>query len=143
MEEIPLELILTWDQTSIKFVICLMEKWGSPSNQQIGAKWLMEIAEYLSDNPQFIMNGFMHSGITGAIDGVEDKTESDNQLNNSDDSRICHPTKLEDAKCASALQKTGRQSGTLVGFMCTLNPKTPNAPQLYKSLAGNLAKDNL
>ncbi len=68
---------MTWKQQSC-----------SPSTRNacpvIGAKWLVEMAEYISDNPQFIINGFVRSGITGAIDGVEDETESDNESNNSD-----------------------------------------------------------
>ena len=28
------------------------------------------MAEYISDNPQFIVNRFVRSGITGAIDGA-------------------------------------------------------------------------
>ena len=46
--------------------------------KQIGAKWIVEMAEYISDNPQFVVNGFVRSGITGALDGVmqeDDKAE--------------------------------------------------------------------
>ena len=31
--------------------------------RNIGAKWLVEVAKYISDNPQFIVNGFIHAGI--------------------------------------------------------------------------------
>ncbi len=44
---------------------------GMPIMKEIGAKWLVGMAEYLSNNPQFIVNGFLHSGITAAIDGDE------------------------------------------------------------------------
>ena len=40
---------------------------GMPILKEIGAKWLVEMAEYLSDNPQFIVNGFLRSGIAAAI----------------------------------------------------------------------------
>lgn len=47
--------------------------------KHINAKWLVDMAEYISSNPRFIVNGFLKSGITGAIDGVmEDTTEDDN-----------------------------------------------------------------
>ena len=36
-----------------------------------------------SDNPQFIVNGFLHSGITAAIDG--DEVESVDRPNNSEE----------------------------------------------------------
>ena len=36
----------------------------------------MEMVEYISDNPQFIVNSFSWSGITGALDGtMEDDSE--------------------------------------------------------------------
>lgn len=47
--------------------------------KHISAKWLVDMAKYISNNPRFIVNGFQKSGITGAIDGVmEDTTEDDN-----------------------------------------------------------------
>ena len=33
------------------------------------SKWLVEMAEYFEENPQ--VNGFIRSGITGALDGVD------------------------------------------------------------------------
>ena len=41
---------------------------GLPALKEIGAKWLVDMASYISDNPQFIVNGFMRAGITGALD---------------------------------------------------------------------------
>ena len=35
--------------------------------KEIGAKWLVDMASYISDNPQFIVNGFIHAGITEAF----------------------------------------------------------------------------
>ena len=32
------------------------------------------MAEYLSDNPQFITNGFEKAGILGALDGIQEET---------------------------------------------------------------------
>ena len=46
----------------------------------ISAKWLVDMAEYISNNPQIIVNGFIRSGITGAVDGtmVESDEDEDN-----------------------------------------------------------------
>ena len=33
----------------------------------IGAKWLGDMANYISSNPQFIVNGFLHAGISEAL----------------------------------------------------------------------------
>lgn len=41
------------------------------SLKEVGAKWLVDMATYISNNPQMIANGFIHSGITGALDGKE------------------------------------------------------------------------
>lgn len=43
-----------------------------PIPKEIRAKWLVGMAEYLSDNPQFIVNGFLRSDITGTFDGDGD-----------------------------------------------------------------------
>ena len=34
---------------------------------------MVETAEYISENPQFITNGFIQAGIAGALDGVEEE----------------------------------------------------------------------
>ena len=44
---------------------------GLPELKEIGAKWLVDMASYISNNPQMIVNGFIHSGIAGALDGQE------------------------------------------------------------------------
>ena len=35
-----------------------------PTMKELGAKWLTDMTEYLSANPQFVVNGFVCSGIT-------------------------------------------------------------------------------
>ena len=47
--------------------------------KEIRAKWLVDMASYISDNPQFIMNGFIHAGITEALNGEDiiDASSSD------------------------------------------------------------------
>ena len=47
---------------------------GMPAMKELGAKWLVNAAQYISDNPQIIVNGFLHSGITGALDEQETHT---------------------------------------------------------------------
>jgi hypothetical protein len=48
---------------------------GMPILKEIGAKWLVGMAEHLGRNPHIIVNGFVHAGITKALDGIEDKDE--------------------------------------------------------------------
>ena len=48
------------------------------------AKWLVDMAKYISDNPQFIVNGFIRSGITGALDGVVQDDGADDPSNESE-----------------------------------------------------------
>ena len=46
---------------------------GLPVLKELGAKWLVQMAEYFTDNPQIIVNGFVKAGITAALDGQEDQ----------------------------------------------------------------------
>ena len=48
---------------------------GMQVMKDVGAKWLVELADNISNNLQFLVNGFIHSGITGAIDGTESDTD--------------------------------------------------------------------
>lgn len=43
------------------------------------AKWLVEMCDYLANNPQFVANGFRHAGISDALDGhrVDDSDDED------------------------------------------------------------------
>jgi len=43
--------------------------------KEIGAQWLVDMAEYISGNPQFIVNGFLRYGITAALDGKSHDVE--------------------------------------------------------------------
>ena len=54
--------------------------------KEVGAKWLVEMANYISANPQFIVNGFVCSGITGVLDRIEDTDTDDNQDDSMSDS---------------------------------------------------------
>ena len=52
---------------------------GMPIMKEISAKWLVDLAEYMSDNPQIIVNGFIRSGIPGAVDGLQEDRDSGNE----------------------------------------------------------------
>ena len=45
---------------------------GMPILKEVGAKWLAGMAQYITDNPHLIVHGFLHSGISSAIDGAVD-----------------------------------------------------------------------
>ena len=47
------------------------------SVKELNAKWLVEMSEYIANNPQFIFSGFWCSGISGALDRcqIEDNSE--------------------------------------------------------------------
>ena len=42
---------------------------GLPVLKELGAKWMVGMAEYFAENPQIIVNGFVKAGIAGALDG--------------------------------------------------------------------------
>ena len=76
---------------------------GLTALKQIEAKWLVDMASYIGNNPQFIVNGFIGSGIRGALDvhhngdqpeqgtgdvdesGHEQETDSQTDSNGSDE----------------------------------------------------------
>ena len=65
---------------------------GLPALKEIGAKWLVDMASYVSENPQFIVIGFIRSGITGALGALEtddmDKLEDEQEIDSDIDSDI-------------------------------------------------------
>ena len=40
--------------------------------KEVSASWLVEMLDYIENNPQFIVNGFLHAGISKALDGKDD-----------------------------------------------------------------------
>ena len=57
---------------------------GMPLMKENSAKWLVDMAEYLCNNPLFIVNGFIRSGISGALDGLQEDTDSGNESSQKD-----------------------------------------------------------
>ena len=56
-----------------------------PILKELGAKWWVEMAEYIADNPQFIVNGFVRAGIAGALDGKEQESDRSDTGDSEDD----------------------------------------------------------
>jgi hypothetical protein len=54
--------------------------------KELGAKWMVEMAEYFADNPQIVVNGFMRTGIVGALDGHQDEQEGQESEENKTES---------------------------------------------------------
>ena len=48
---------------------------GLPVLKELGAKWMVEMAEYFAENPQITVNGFVRTGIAGALDAHQDEQE--------------------------------------------------------------------
>ena len=48
--------------------------------KHISTNWLVEMWEYIVDNPQFVVNGFIRSGNCRALDGVISDDELDDLL---------------------------------------------------------------
>ena len=40
-----------------------------PALKELGAKWMVELADYFGENPQIVVNGFVKAGIVQALDG--------------------------------------------------------------------------
>ena len=48
-----------------------------PVLKKLGAKWMVQMAEYFAMNPQIIVNWFVQARITGALNGHTDKQEEE------------------------------------------------------------------
>ena len=59
---------------------------GLPVLKELGAKWMVEMAEYFAENPQIIVNECVQAGIAGALDGHQDnEQESDEEYETESD----------------------------------------------------------
>ena len=56
----------------------------SAQMKELSTRWLVEMADYISHNPQFIVNGFMRSGITPALDGNGEDLETEQSKSDED-----------------------------------------------------------
>ena len=54
------------------------------SIKHISTQWLVKMWEYIMDNPQFIVNNFVRSGICRALDGATSDDELDDLLEKMD-----------------------------------------------------------
>ena len=52
---------------------------GLPILKELGVMQLIEMFQYISDNSQFIVNGFIHAGILTALDGYAHNGEDENE----------------------------------------------------------------
>jgi hypothetical protein len=50
--------------------------------KELSASWVVEAAEYICENPSIIVNGFIQSGITGAMDAAHCKGEEESYTDN-------------------------------------------------------------
>ncbi len=59
-----------------------------PCLRELGASWLVEMADYISSNPDIIVNGFIRSGISTFLSGIEDDVDGaddDEDVTDNDD----------------------------------------------------------
>ena len=63
--------------------------------KELMAKWLVEMAEYFADNPLIIVNGFIRSGITGALDGDMEEQEESEVEDEEEESDVDSESELE------------------------------------------------
>ena len=52
--------------------------------KEITGQWLVKMYDYISNNPEFIINRLLHSGISKALDGITDDDLSQLDTNDSD-----------------------------------------------------------
>jgi len=59
---------------------------GLPALKELGAQWLVKMVQYIEDNPQFVMNGFIKAGISKALDNHSADLSSEGSSTSSDGS---------------------------------------------------------
>ena len=47
--------------------------------KEISAEWIVDMAEYINQNPTFLVNGFIKSGITEALTGISELSNTEEQ----------------------------------------------------------------
>ena len=52
--------------------------------KEITGQWLVKMYDFISNNPDFIVNGFLHSGINKALDSITDDNLPQLDTNDSD-----------------------------------------------------------
>ena len=62
-----------------------------PVLRELGAKWLVDMAAYIANNPDFIVKGFVRLGISRVLDGTESE---------SDDSDYVSSESSEESSCS-------------------------------------------
>jgi len=61
---------------------------GLPALKEFGAQWLVKMVQYIEDNPQFVVNGFIKAGISRALDnGSADLNSEESSASNSEGTR--------------------------------------------------------
>lgn len=69
--------------------------------KHIGAEWLVETFEYIQQNPQFVVNGFVRSGILAALDKASDDKYVDGECSDNDHSENeCSDGEFSDDECS-------------------------------------------
>lgn len=64
--------------------------------KEVGGSWLVEMAEYFESNPQIIVNGFIRSGITRALDGdMDSEAEESEQESGTESEQETEESELE------------------------------------------------
>ena len=60
---------------------------GLPILKELGdAGWLIEMGTYISQNPQFIVNGFVKAGISTALDEIEESDRTKESIDETEES---------------------------------------------------------
>ena len=72
---------------------------GLPVLKELGARWMVEMAEYFTDNPQIIVNGFVKASIAGALDGHADEQEGEQNTREDETDREENESDVMDLTC--------------------------------------------
>jgi len=79
---------------------------GLPALKELGARWLVKMVEYIEDNPQFVVNGFVKAGISKALDNHSADLSSEGSSTSSDESSMSSDERIRRNR---VIQKTPQE----------------------------------
>jgi len=66
--------------------------------KELGAQWLVKMVQYIEDNPQFVVNGFVKAGISRALNNdTADLSSDESGSESSDDTYSEDSSDLEES----------------------------------------------
>ena len=81
--------------------------------KELGAQWLVKMVQYIEDNPQFVVNGFVKAGISMELDNHTVSSEASSTSSDetySEESSDSEDSKGSTSECSSESEERSESS---------------------------------